>query len=176
MKSLTNKWLNINYQIKKKHIFIKTYIIFAISVVKGRDTWKVFGFMLARVRASKIYAVLYDQTVEIKSQGERLHIPSDQGDSSFSNKPNARTIQAEPATTTAAKTGGTIRSILDLLNMWVGKQRISPGTSKGALTDASLSHPRENKDEGDIAHTNVISGQNEAIATVTVRRVVHVAA
>lgn len=117
----------------------------------------------------------------IKKKDPKTYSSKSQEESSFSNKPNARTAQADPATTTAAKTGGTSKSILDLLNSWAGRQSISPGRSNGTLTatdasPAAPSHSFENEEEGDIDQTNVTSGQNDAAATVAVRRAVHAAA
>lgn len=65
-----------------------------------------------------------------------------------------------------------MKSILDLLNRWAGKHRISPGTSDRTLINPSDSH----EDDDEIAETNATSGEKEARATVRVRQAVHVAA
>lgn len=137
-----------------------------INCLRRNCTW-----LLSKVEIKFIKKKKEPKTYSWKSQEE----------SSFSNKPNARTAQADPATTTAAKTGGTSKSILDLLNRWAGRQSISPGRSNGTLTatdasPAAPSHSFENEEEGDIDQTNVTSGQNDAAATVAVRRAVHAAA
>lgn len=82
-------------------------------------------------------------------------------------------------------------SIFDLRNNGAGRQTTSTGISNGTLTDSSPEHALENNnnefesDEDDdddrgevlvITETNASSGENEAMATVTVKRVVHVAA
>lgn len=65
-----------------------------------------------------------------------------------------------------------MKSILDLLNRWAGKHRISPGTSDRTLINPSDLH----EDDDEMAETNATSGEKEAMATVRVRQVVHVAA
>lgn len=65
-----------------------------------------------------------------------------------------------------------MKSILDLLNRWAGKHRISPGTSDRTLINPSDSH----EDDDEMAETNATSGEKEARATVRVRQAVHVAA
>lgn len=92
------------------------------------------------------------------------------------HKPNDRTTQAEPATTRAANTEGTKKSILDLLTICAGKHSTSVGSLSGILTKPFELHDFENDDDGDIAVTNAISGENDATATVTVKRTVHVVA
>lgn len=84
-------------------------------------------------------------------------------------------MQADPATTSAANIRETTESIVDLVKKWAGKHKISPGTSNGTLTVPFSSHTRENEDDGDIADTNAISGENDATATVNVRITVQVA-
>ncbi|GAB4859082.1 hypothetical protein Ancab_010547 [Ancistrocladus abbreviatus] len=69
----------------------------------------------------------------------------------------------------AAKTGGTIRSILDRRKSFAGKQNTSEGTSKGTLTKPSELQEPENEDDGDIANTNATSEEKEATATAIVR-------
>lgn len=87
----------------------------------------------------------------------------------------ARTTTAEPATTTAANSGGTRRSILDLVTRSTGKQMTAPVKSDGTLTVASP-HFWEKEEDGEIAETNANSGANDATATNAVRRVVHAVA
>ena len=87
-----------------------------------------------------------------------------------------RTIRAEHVTVTAAKIGGTIRSILDLINLCAGRQRISAGTSRGTLMETSGLHERAKDDDDDMAETKATSGAKEATATVSVRSAVHVTA
>ncbi|PON51443.1 hypothetical protein TorRG33x02_311140 [Trema orientale] len=60
--------------------------------------------------------------------------------------------------------------------MWAGKQSTSTGSLRGILTNPFELHDLENDDDGDIAVTNAISGANDATATVTVNRTVHVVA
>lgn len=98
--------------------------------------------------------------------------------SSTSHKPRALTKHAEAATITAAKMGGTTKSILDFLNISAGRQKISDGTSKGTLTKPSFWswHTLEKEEDGVMAHTNASSGAKEVTATVAVRMVVQVVA
>lgn len=99
--------------------------------------------------------------------------------SSSSHRPKARTAKAEPATTTAANTGGTTRSIFERVNRWAGRQTTSPGRSIGTRTEDpsdAAAQPWENEDEGEIAETKATSGEKEATATVAVRSAVQVTA
>lgn len=96
---------------------------------------------------------------------------------SSSHNPTALTTKAAAATTTAANAGGTNKSIFDRLNSSAGKHSTSPGPSNGILTAPSPSpHAREKPEDGVMAHTNAISGANDATATVTVSSAVHDAA
>ncbi|GER28619.1 KxYKxGKxW signal domain protein [Striga asiatica] len=97
--------------------------------------------------------------------------------SSASHKPTALITQAEPATITPAKTGGTNISSTDRLKNRPGKQKISDGISNGSLTEPGSRHARDDGEAGrTVENTKATSGVNDATATVTVRTAVHAAA
>lgn len=65
---------------------------------------------------------------------------------------------------------------MDLVKRGAGRHKTSPGKSKGTLMEDSVLHLLEKEEDGDMAETNAISGENEATATVRVNSAVHVAA
>jgi len=85
---------------------------------------------------------------------------------SCSQRPTAFTTQAEAATINAAKMGGTMASMLDLVRRWTGKHGVS---SNGTLTltkdpPSLLLHVWEEE----MAETKATSVESEATATVNV--------
>lgn len=95
--------------------------------------------------------------------------------SSASHNPMALTAQAEVVTIAAAKIGGTNMSTPERFNSGAGKQKFWDGRSNGSLTE-DLLHAWDREEVGVTADTNAISGVNDAMATVTVKMLVHEAA
>lgn len=153
-------------------------MISSVSSCMNHDTW-LCSQKIIRIQNSKKKKRMKKRKVSFQRIGlcciqSAIH---NSESVSSSHNPNALTTKAAAATITAANAGGTNKSIVDRLNSMAGKHSTSPGPPNGILTASSRSpHAREKPEDGEMAHTNAISGANDATATVTVSSAVHDAA